>query len=156
MKYLVRAFKYFLMMTIILILILGALTYYQNHNFNILASLENGWNSLIWIGVILLGFSAAYPAFGYATRTLDIHGDTAEIRQLICSYMEEKRYRVEYDTDEVLTFRHRSPVTRFFHVYEDRITFTPTHTSFTIEGLNRDIVRLKSAIEYKYKNRDIL
>ena len=52
--------------------------------------------------------------------------------------------------------RHNSAVSRLFKVWEDRITFTPTHSGYTIEGLNRDIVRYLSGIEYKFQNRDIL
>lgn len=157
MKYAIRALKYFLSMIVILVVVLGALTYYQSHTLNILASLENGWTSVGWILLILAGFSAAYPSFGYAERPLDIRGDQETMRQVINSYMEARHYRREsWAEDGTLTYRHCSPVTRFFRVYEDRVTFIPTHTGYHIEGLNRDIVRLMSGIEYQYKNRNIL
>ena len=156
MKYFIRSVKYFLSMAVMVVVILGALTYYQNGTFNILASLSDGVRSAIWIGVILALFSAVYPRFGYAERPLDVRGDTDEIEKVIRRYMDERGYSPEKEELNLLTFRVRSPFTRFFRLYEDRISFNRTHTGFTIEGLNREIVRLKSGIEYRFQNRDIL
>lgn len=156
MKYCIRSVKYFLSMAVMVILILGVLTYMQNGTFNILAQLSDGARSAIWIGVILALFSAVYPRFGYAERPLDVRGDTAEIEKVIRKYMDERGYDPEKEELNLLTFRARSPLTRFFRIYEDRISFRRTHTGFTIEGLNREIVRLKSGIEYRFENRDIL
>jgi len=156
MKYVVRAVKYFLTMALLVVVILALLNYYQFHNWNLLLSLRGGARSLLWIALMLGGFSAVYPSFGYACRPLDVRGEPDEILPVIRAYMEDKGYRIEKEGPEVVTFRIRSPFTRLMRTFEDRITFTRTHAGYTIEGLNREIVRLKSAIEYKYQNRDIL
>ena len=157
MRYTIRAVKYFLSMAVIVTLILICLTYYATGSFDISKSLDNGWRSVIYIGLILAVFSAVYPAFGYRQRPLDIRGEREEIAGIIRGYMDARGYRPEKERpDGLLTFRHRSPLVRFFRVWEDRITFTPTHSGYSIEGLNRDIVRMISGIEYKYQNRDIL
>lgn len=156
MKYLLRAVKYFISMAILVVVILALLTYYQSGSLNILASLDDGVRSAIWIAVVLAIFSAVYPSFGYAERPLDVRGDTAEIETVIRGYMQERGYLPEKEDLNILTFRVRNPLTRVFRMFEDRITFRRTHAGFTIEGLNREIVRLKSGIEYKYQNRDIL
>ena len=156
MRYFIRAVKYFLSMAVIVILILGVFTYTQDGTFNILGSLSDGVRSAVWITVILVLFSAVYPRFGYAERPLDVRGDTDEIEKVIRQYMDERGYRVEKEDLNLLTFRARSPLTQVFRVWEDQISFSRTHTGFTIEGLNREIVRLKSGIEYRFQNRDIL
>jgi len=156
MRYFVRAVKYFVSMAVIVIVLLGVFTYVQNGTFNILDALSDGVRSAVWIAVILALFSAVYPRFGYADRPLDVRGDTAEIEKVIRQYMDERGYRVEKEELNLLTFRVRSPFTQFFRMWEDRISFNRTHTGFTIEGLNREIVRLKSGIEYRFENRDIL
>lgn len=155
MKYTIRAVKYFLSMAVIVTLILVGLTYYATGGFDISQSLDNGWKSVLYIGLILAVFSAVYPSFGYRERPLDIRGDQAEMAGVIRSYMDSRSYRLEKEENGLMTFRSRSPLVRFFRVWEDRVTFTPTHSGYTIEGLNRDIVRYLSGIEYKYQNRDI-
>ena len=155
MRYTIRAAKYFLSMAVIVTLILVGLTYYATGSFDISQSLDNGWKSVIYIGLILLVFSAVYPKFGYRERPLDIRGEREEMAGVIRRYMDARGYRLEKDEEGLMTFRNRSPLVRFFRVWEDRITFTPTHSGYTIEGLNRDIVRFLSGIEYKYQNRDI-
>lgn len=155
MRYTIRAAKYFLSMAVIVTLILVGLTYYATGSFDISQSLDNGWKSVIYIGLILLVFSAVYPQFGYRERPLDIRGEREEMAGVIRRYMDARGYRLEKDEEGLMTFRNRSPLVRFFRVWEDRITFTPTHSGYTIEGLNRDIVRFLSGIEYKYQNRDI-
>lgn len=156
MRYTIRAVKYFLSMAVIVSLILLGLTYYATGGFDISQSLENGWMSAIYIALILAVFSAVYPKFGYRERPLDIRGEREDIARVIREYMVGRGYRPESDRDGLLTFRNGSPLVRFFRVWEDRITFTPTRSGYTIEGLNRDIVRMISGIEYKYQNRDIL
>lgn len=155
MKYTIRAVKYFLSMAVIVTLILVGLTYYATGSVDISQSLDKGWTSVIYIAAILVVFSAVYPKFGYRERPLDIRGDQAEIAGVIRTYMDARGYRLEKEENGLLTFRNRSPLVRFFRVWEDRITFTPTYSGYSIEGLNRDIVRLISGIEYKYQNRDI-
>lgn len=155
-RYILRAVKYFLTMALIVAVVLALLNYYQFHNWNLLLSLRGGTRSLLWIGLMLAGFSAVYPSFGYACRPLDVRGEVSEILPVIEEYMDARGYKLESKTDEKVTFRIRSPFTRAMRTFEDRITFTRTHTGYTIEGLNRELVRLKSGIEYKYQNRDIL
>ncbi|MDT3366616.1 MAG: hypothetical protein LIQ26_05025 [Bacteroidota bacterium] len=155
MKYTIRAVKYFLSMAVIVTLILVGLTYYATGSIDISQSLDNGWTSVIYIAAILVVFSAVYPSFGYRERPLDIRGEQAEMSGVIRSYMDTRGYRLEKEENGLLTFRNRSPLVRFFRVWEDRVTFTPTHSGYTIEGLNRDIVRFISGIEYKYQNRDL-
>ena len=170
MRYFIRSVKYFLSMFVVIFLILEAFAIFQYHSFNVLDSLRqtepyiDGFlfsshpsiQSALLICIMIALFSAIYPLFGYAERPLDVRGDTSEIESVIRQYMEERGYRLEKETLDLITFRVRNPFTRFLRVFEDRISFRRTHTGFTIEGLNKEIVRLKSIIEYRYQNRDIL
>ena len=156
MRYTIRAVKYFLSMLVVVTLLLVGLTYLSTGGTDISQSLDHGWRSFLYILLILGAFSAAYPGFGYRRRPLDIRGDREEIAGVIRAYMRDRGYQAESERGGILVFRSSSPLVRFFRVWEDRITFTPTHTGYNIEGLNRDIVRMISGIEFKYQNRDII
>lgn len=39
-------------------------------------------------------------------------------------------------------------------MFEDDITMTRSFTGFTMEGLRKDLVRLSSGLEYKFRNPD--
>ena len=40
---------------------------------------------------------------------------------------------------------------RLFRMLEDRVTFTRTATGFELEGPTKDLVRIVSALEYKFR-----
>ena len=63
--------------------------------------------------------------------------------------MKERGYKAEKDTPELKTFRLRSVFTKIFRLFEDRVTIEREYGSWFIEGATRDIVRIKSGLEYK-------
>ena len=58
---------------------------------------------------------------------------------------------MEDETGENLKFRLRSPVMRLFRMLEDRVTLTRTATGFELEGPVKDLVRIVSALEYRFR-----
>ena len=50
-----------------------------------------------------------------------------------------------------MTFRLQSPVMRLFRMLEDRITFTRCGTGFELEGPVKDLVRIASALESRFR-----
>lgn len=152
MKYLVRAFKYFLMVSILLAVILGVLILTGVLSSDINVIFKDGWKSVGWIALMFALVSLVYPRFGYASRGLAVPGAYEELRPVIVEYMRQRGYSLEKEEGENLTFRLDSFSGRLARSFEDRITFTRDLGGFSIEGLNRDVVRILYALEYKLKH----
>ena len=103
------------------------------------------------IGLILLVFAIIYPRMGFTTRKVYIPGAYGEIREGVVDVMHDRSYVLEAEEGENLKFRIQSPVIRAFRMFEDRITFTRTATGFELEGPTKDLVRIVSSLEYKFR-----
>ena len=66
--------------------------------------------------------------------------------------MESRGYRLESEEGETMKFRLRSKVSAFFKMFEDRITMVKEPGGFSVEGMRREIVRIISGLEHKFKN----
>ena len=155
MKYLIRAVKYFLYISVLVTLILYILVLLKMVSPDINIMFKNGWKS---VGIILGMFaviSAIYPVFGYSKRLATVLGDYAGLRSGVVEYMESRGYRLESETDEKMTFRSRSAMNRIMRVWEDRITLEKGLGGFYVEGLSRDITRIVAGLEYKFRNPDV-
>ena len=151
MKYFIRAVKYFVYITIVITIILAILVAlgFVSSDINIMFS--HGWKS---VGMILLMFacvSAFYPKFGYCKRYARINGEYKDIRDDVVSYMEGRGYRLESEQDENMTFRIKSAFTRVARVWEDRITLERDLGGFTLEGCAKDVARVASGLEYRFR-----
>ena len=153
MKYIRRALKYFVQITLIMTVILGALMLAGVISRDINVAFQKGWTSVGYILLMFLGVSALYPRFGYATRILALRGEFAELRGGIVSFMENRGYVLEKEDGENLSFRLRSTPAKLARFLEDRITFTRVLGGFEVEGLNRDIIRIVNGLQYKYGDR---
>lgn len=147
MKYFIRSIKYFLYLTVILVVVLYALVALKLANGDIQSMFRNGYDSLWQIAGILAIFAAVYPKFGYSTRKAIVPGAYSEIRDSVLSVMESRGYRLEKEEGENMTFRLRSPLYRITRVGEDRIMLTRDVSGFEVEGLTKDVVRLIQALE---------
>lgn len=147
MRYLLRSFKYFIQICLLLFVVLAILVAAGFVSKDINVMFTRGWTS-VWM---ILGFFAAvsliYPVFGY--KRLRIAGSEAELLRVLGEYMKERGYKAEKDTPELKTFRLRSVFTKIFRLFEDRVTIEREYGSWFIEGATRDIVRIKSGLEYK-------
>ena len=151
MKYLVRAIKYFAYLAIILCVFLFLLSVFGLIGNSLDEIFKDGSQSLLKIGCILVIFAAIYPKMGFTTRKVFIPGAYGEIREGVVDVMHDRGYVLEVEEGEDLKFRIQSPVTRVFRMFEDRITFTRTATGFDLEGPAKDLVRVVSALEYKFR-----
>jgi hypothetical protein len=107
----------------------------------------NGYDSLWQIALIMLGFAAIYPRFGFSKRTAHLYGSPEEIRPDVLRVMEVLGYRLENEKDGTWSFLRRSGVSRALKMWEDRITLTPSGAGLEVEGLTRDLARVVSALE---------
>lgn len=151
MKYLVRAIKYFAYLAIILCIFIVLLSVFGLVGNSLDEIFRDGAQSLLKIAGILVIFAAIYPRLGFGTRNVFIPGAYDEIRGGIVDVMHDRGYVLEAEEGENLKFRIQSPVTRVFRMFEDRITFTRLATGFELEGPSKDLVRIISALEYKFR-----
>ena len=151
MKYLVRACKYFLMVSLILCLILGVLMLIGAISTDINVIFKDGWKSVAWIALMFALVSLVYPRFGYSSRGLAVPGSYEELRGGILDYMQRRGYSLETEEGENMTFRINGFGGRLARSFEDRITLKRNLGGFEIEGLNRDVVRILYGLEHTLK-----
>ena len=153
MKYIIRALKYFLTLAVILVVFIALLRLFHlvgGEGEGLAGMFRNGTDSIWQIALILLVFSAIYPRFGYGTRTVIIPGAYSEIRDGVVETMRARGYEIEKEEGENISFRRTGTFARLSRAFEDRITFTRRMTGFDVEGFNRDLVRVISALEYRF------
>lgn len=151
MKYIIRAAKYFVYIAAFLALLLVLLSLFNIIGGNVNEIFRNGTKSVWQIALLLLAFSALYPALSFGRRDVVIPGSYEEIRNGVVQLMEDRGYVLEKEEGENLVFRFRSPVRRLSHMFEDRITFTRSMTGFELEGYLKELVRVISALEYRFR-----
>ena len=147
MKYIIRSLKYYCYLMILLTLIILALVLTGFVEADLSKMFVNGYDSLWQIALIMLGFAAIYPRFGFSKRTAHVYGSPEEIRPDVMRVMETLGYRLERETDGSWSFLRRSGLSRALKMWEDRISLTPSGAGLEVEGLTRDLARVVSALE---------
>ena len=154
MKYVVRAVKYFLYITVIVAIFLAVLVMLGLVSPDVDKMFRNGYDSLWQIGLVFGVISALYPRFGFSSRGARILGPYQDIRDGVVSFMEDHGYRLESEKDENLSFRMRSPIMRTTRMFEDRVTMTRDIHGFVLEGPSKDITRLVYGLESRFAATD--
>ena len=152
MKYIVRALKYFVYISLIVTAIMLILVALKLVSPDVNVMFREGWGSILKIAVMFLAVSAIYPKFGYAKRGVRITGSYSEIRDGVVAFMEERGYELETEEGENMTFRLRNKFNRAARTWEDRITLTRELAGFYMEGISKDVARLASGLEFKFRN----
>ena len=152
MKYIIRAAKYFLYIAVFLVILLVLLSLFNIIGGNVNEIFRNGTKSVWQIALLLVAFSALYPALSFGRRDAIVPGSYEQIRDGVVMLMEDRGYMLEREEGENMVFRFRSPVRRISHMFEDRITFTRSMSGFELEGYIKDIVRVISALEYRFRS----
>ena len=146
MKYLIRAVKYFVQLTVILSLIIAILIVAKVVDSDISKIFVNGYDSLWQIALMMAAFAAIYPSFGYGRRRVVVPGSDDEIIPLLDRVMNAYRYEREQRSDGRICYRKASVSDRILRLWEDRISVERLATGFELEGYNRDVVRLAGAL----------
>lgn len=152
MKYIVRALKYFVYISLIVTIIMLILVALKLVSPDVNVMFREGWGSILKIALMFLAVSAIYPKFGYAKRGVRITGSYSEIRDGVVAFMEERGYELETEEGENMTFRLRNKFNRAARTWEDRITLTRELAGFYMEGISKDVARLASGLEFKFRN----
>lgn len=151
MKYLIRSIKYFAYLAIILCIFIVILSLFGVVGSTLDDIFKDGADSLWKIAVIIAIFAAIYPNLGFGQRKAFVPGAYDEIRLGVVDVMHDRGYVLEDENGENLKFRIQSPVMRLTRMFEDRITFTRTATGFELEGPVKDLVRIVSALETRFR-----
>lgn len=152
MRYFIRALKYFIYVSVIMVLILLALMLLKVISTDINTVFSQGWKSVGWIALMFAGVSAVYPSFGYGKRHAEVPGQTSEIRDGVIAFMKSRNYSLEAEDGENMSFRSDSKVFRLSRTFEDRITLTRELGGYSVEGPAKDIVRIAYGLGEYLKN----
>ena len=118
---------------------------------NIESNFEGGYNDFWKMGLFFAAVAAIYPKLGFMNRKLYITPSQDVMGEAIF-YLQEKGYTLETRTEDTMTFRLRSPLSRVVKMCEDRITITRTLDGYYMEGLRKEVIRLASGLEYRLQN----
>ena len=146
MKYIVRAIKYFFYFAFFATAIILALVFTGLVEGDINAIFENGTNDLWKIATFFALVAAVYPNLAFITRQMPIEEDRETAKEQIQAYMMERRYVLESETAEGMTFRFHSLAGKLSKMFEDRITIKWNEEGYTIEGLRKDVLRLAAGL----------
>ena len=152
MTYIRRALKYFIQTCLFLALILAVLMLSGLVSKDVSVAFIHGWTSVWWILALFAVMALVYPFFGYQKRSIRVNGDPALARDGIVEALRGRGYVLGSEADGVLKFHLTAPVNRAFRFWEDTITLTPVLGGFEAEGLSRDLVRVVSSIEHKFRD----
>lgn len=153
MRYIIRAVKYFIYFSLLLVAMMTVL-YAMNMTDSTAEDFpsmffKNGYDSLKLIILVFAGVSALYPLLGFAKSKAIVPGEYSQARQVVISYMEARGYVLEKEEGENMSFRARSIGKRILRMMEDRIEFERDFTGFLVKGMRKDVVRIVHGVEVK-------
>lgn len=181
MRYFIRSVKYFLYLAVLCSLLMAVLVLTHFVPADITKIFGNGWVSIAEIGALFVIFAALYPRIGYTKKSAALPGEWSEVVASVRTFMTERGDYVEESVklrkkgeaknvtekgaenngnasaDEVeqkICFRAKKLSTRMARTWEDRLTFTPTFGGVNIEGPAKDVARIASALEYRFRQEE--
>lgn len=154
MKYLVRAIKYFFYFALISTVFIYALVLIGAVENDINAIFEDGYRSLWKIGVFFAAISAVYPKVGFISRSVAVDREWNEIREEAIRFFGDRRYQIESETSDHITFRIKGTSGRLSKMFEDRVTVTRVAGGYEFEGLRKDVLRLGAGFESRFCNSE--
>ena len=149
MKYIIRAVKYFFYFSLTCAVIVTALVLIGAVEGNIETIFEDGYNSLWKIAAFFIIVASVYPKFGFVRRQLAVDKPWEDIKEQVLGFMTERRYELESESPEKVTFRIKGLAGKISKMYEDRLTLTRTAEGWQIEGLRKDALRLAGSLELR-------
>ena len=152
MKYLVRAIKYFFYFVILTSAIIAALVLIGAVENDINAVFEGGYTALWKIAVFFAAVAAVYPKVGFINHKVEVNRNWQEIREEAITFFKERRYEVESESADRITFRIKGIQGRLVKMNEDRITLRRSFDGYEMEGLRKDVLRLATGFEHRFYN----
>ena len=153
MKYLIRSIKYFFYFALLTTLVIYILIFLEMADSNIANNFEGGYNAFWKMGLFFAAVAAVYPKLAFINRKLYID-PAVDIQAETVRYFKDRRYVLESQTADTMTFRVSSMGTKLVKMCEDMITITRTADGYYMEGHRKDVLRLASGLEYKFQDKE--
>ncbi len=148
MKYLVRSVKYFFYFAFWTTVIVLALVATGLASGDINEIFEGGWNAIWKIAIFFAIVAAVYPKLGFITRDMEMDKELVDIRDEVVKYMEARGYVLEGESADSLSFRYRRLAGRLTRMNEDRLIMTKSGSTWTMEGLRKDVMKVATGLSY--------
>lgn len=149
MKYIIRAIKYFFYFAFITTAIVVALVLIGAVEGDINEIFDGGYTALWKIAAFFAIVAAVYPKVGFIRREIPVSRDWNDIKEETIGYFRDRRYILESENGNTVTFRCRDIASRISKMYEDRIILTQTPEGWVMEGLRKDVLRLAAGWEHR-------
>jgi hypothetical protein len=153
MKYLVRSVKYFFYFALLTSLILFILVFLGMADSNIANNFEGGYSAFWKMALFYAAVAAVYPKLAFIDRKLYID-PSVDIKAETVQFFKDRRYVLDRQTDDTMTFRLSSKGARLVKMCEDAITIKRTLDGYYMEGHRKDVLRLASGLEYKFQDKE--
>ncbi len=150
MKYLIRSVKFFFHFIVLMVFIILALMLIGAVEGNINDIFEDGYNSLWKIAVFFALIAAVYPKVAFITRKIDVEADWDQVKSSVTKNLEQRRYAVESDEGDKVTFRLTRLADRISKKGEDMITLSRTAEGYMLEGLRATVISCVFNIEDQF------
>ena len=150
MKYIVRSIKYFFYFALLSTALILALVLIGAVENDINAIFEDGYNSLWKIAVFFAAVAAVYPKLGFINRSVAVNREWEEIRDEAIGFFNDRRYELESETPDQITFRIKGTAGRLSKMFEDRVIVRRVLDGYEFEGLRKDILRLATGFEARF------
>lgn len=135
-RYFIRAGKYCIYLTVLIIILFGLMNLY---NPRPLAELYWGNRGLMLL-ILIIVFSLTYPLFGFTKKTLTF--DATKKVEDIERIMTMSGYaRVSGTADNAMVFRATSTPKKLMSMWEDSITINTVDGLSTIVGIRKEVVK---------------
>ena len=149
MKYTIRAIKYFFYFAFITTIIILALILIGAVEGDINEIFEGGYKAFWKIAIFFAVVAAVYPKVGFIRREIPLDRKWSEIREETIGYFRDRRYILETENDDTVTFRCKDFTSRLSKMYEDRVTIRINSDGYEMEGLRKDVFRLSAGWEHR-------
>ena len=154
MKYIVRAVKYFFYFALLATAIITALILIGAVENDINAIFEEGYNSIWKIAIFFAAIAAVYPKLGFINRSVAVNREWNEIREEAIEFFNDRRYELETETPEQITFRIKGTAGKLSKMFEDRVIVRRVLGGYEFEGLRKDVLRLGTGFESRFCNSE--
>lgn len=146
MRYLIRAVKYFFYFAFLTSALVCILVFIGAVEGNIESIFEGGYAALWKMAIFFAAVAAIYPSLAFIKRDIPVKGEFSGYKNDIIEFMKERRYELENETGNTLSFRAKGVAGKLSKMYEDRIVVTPVLEGIQMEGLRKDVIRLSTSL----------
>lgn len=141
-QYILRAIKHFVKMMVLIVGIYALMS--ATDTLGITQEELFGTKGIVLI-VALVVLSAAYPSYGFVTRS--IRGSLSLNREAILRAFNHNGYTLRSESENEWIFRASGPLKRLIHLGDDSVTLRRVDDNhFEISGIRKEVVQVEFRI----------